>query len=125
MGGHGKGSGAKAQTGKTKNDFDLEEWQSVYQSVRNTGPFVTDVSSKQVGVIYSNVKKGNIDLSQDDVKLLYNHVAGSGFGKYKQGWRDMDSANHKIRMGIEYIFRGKYKKAEKEIKDGLALFWKH
>ena len=123
MGGRGKSSGLSERGANSKKtDADLAEWQSVYQSVRNTGPFVTDVSQKQVGVIYLNAKKGNIDLPQDDIKILYNQVVGSGIGRYKQDNHMLEDANIRIRMGIEYLFRGKYKEAEKEIKNGLKYF---
>lgn len=79
----------------------------------------TYISKKQIGVIFSNWKKGNLDLTEEDIKCLYNSFAEvKGFNTNN----NFEDCLVRVKRGIESIFDGNIEEAQEQILSGLRLY---
>lgn len=82
----------------TEERFD--ECMNKYRHINN-GPYYTFISRKQIGVIFSNWKRGTISAPDAYISYLYNHVADSK--GYINNTNEED-IRADIRMAIEALF---------------------
>lgn len=75
--------------------------------------YYTFISKKQIGVIFSNWKKGNLDLTEEMVKFLYNDCAEVRAFKNNN---DFENVLYGVKTAIDFIFAGDMKEAEQRIK---------
>ena len=74
--------------------------------------YYTFISKKQIGVIYSNNKKGNLNLSDEIVKWLYNSCCEVRGFVHNFNLEDSLSG---VYNGIQAIFKNDYEAANAEI----------
>ena len=81
--------------------------------------YYTWISKKQIGVIFSNWKRGNLDLTEEQVKWLYNKCAEvKGFNN-NNNFQDVLS---RVKSAIDSIFDNSYSEAEESIKSAYSLY---
>lgn len=81
--------------------------------------YYTWISKKQIGVIFSNWKRGNIDLSEEQIKWLYNSCAEvKGFNNNM----NLEDVLKRVKSAIESIFSGNIKEAEDAVKSAYTLY---
>ena len=81
--------------------------------------YYTRISRKQIGVIFSNFKKGNLNLTDEIIKWLYNSIAD--FGGFQNN-ADREDVQCRIKSALDDVFSGEYKEAEKEIVCAYELY---
>lgn len=69
------------------------------------------LTRKQCGVIFSNIKNGNLDLADDFSKWMYEHVAD--YKKYADSIHQ--DVMDRMKLGLEAIFSGSLEEANKEL----------
>ena len=81
--------------------------------------YYTWISKKQIGVIFSNWKRGNLDLTEEQIKWLYNNCAEvKGFNN-NNNFQDVLS---RVKSAIDSIFDNSYSEAEESIKSAYHLY---
>lgn len=81
--------------------------------------YYTWISKKQIGVIFSNWKRGNLNLTEEMIKWLYNTCAEvKGF---KNNFR-FDDVLSRVRSSIDMIFSGEYADAEDTLNTAYNLY---
>lgn len=81
--------------------------------------YYTYITRKQIGVIFSNWKKGNLNFSEELISFLYNHCAEvRGFNNNNT----FEDVLVRVKNGIEMIFNNDIENAEKEIISAFNLF---
>lgn len=73
------------------------------------------ITKKQAGVIFRAYKDGKINISEEDIKRVYNLVDYNGYDDNGT----MQWMNDRLQIAIEKIFAGEYGEADEQIK--LAL----
>lgn len=81
--------------------------------------YYTWISKKQIGVIFFNWKKGNLNITEDMIKWLYNTCAEvKGF---KNNFR-FDDVLSRVRSSIDMIFAGNHAEAEEALNGAYSLY---
>ena len=81
--------------------------------------YYTYISRKQIGVIFSNWKKGNLNLDETIIKFLYNECAEvKGYNNNN----NFEDVLERVKDTIQKIFAGDYKEAENEILSAYRVF---
>lgn len=81
--------------------------------------YYTWISKKQIGVIFSNWKRGNINLTDDQIKWLYNSCAEvKGFNNNNR----FEDVLRRVKNAIDSIFAGNNAEAESEINTAYDLY---
>ena len=81
--------------------------------------YYTFISKKQIGVIFSNWKKGNLNLTEDEIKFLYNNCAeirGLNFN------HNFDDVLQRVKYAIDSVFANNFSEAESQIKSAYRLY---
>lgn len=112
MGGRGSTSG-KAKM----EDEVLKIYTELFPTNSKYGTFITQ---KQAGVVFRAYKSGDLKISSDDVKTVYNAVSTLGISpQYSNS--PLEERNRLVKVGLEAVFKKKYdvaayaiKKASKE-----------
>lgn len=86
--------------------------------------FVTFISKKQIGVIFSNWKRGNLNITDAMIKWLYDDIAEIR-GKYAQSNATLADAANGVKKAIDAIFAGDFASAEAEITRAYGYFNVH
>ena len=81
--------------------------------------YYTYISKKQIGVIFSNWKRGNISLSEEHIKWLYDHCCEVK-GYINNNARE--DVLHTVKCAIDHIFSGEYAEAEEEIGHAFSAY---
>ena len=81
--------------------------------------YYTWISKKQIGVIFSNWKRGNIELSEEQIKWLYNSRA-EVIGLNNN--MNLEDVLKRVKSAIESIFSGNIKEAEDAVKSAYTLY---
>lgn len=81
--------------------------------------YYTFITRKQIGVIFANWKKGNLELDEKVVKFLYDHCAEVRGYKNNNSFEDVLA---RVKDAIEKIFSNEYKEAEEEIQQAYDLY---
>lgn len=81
--------------------------------------YYTYISRKQIGVIFANWKRGNLNLNKDIINFLYNTCAE--VEGYINNMTFNDVLN-RVKSGIDKIFANEYEEAEKEIMNAYDLY---
>lgn len=84
---------------------------------------VYNATRKQVGVLYANYKKGNLNISNEEVKFLYNEIADTFyFEEYSDEFNYLLTVSHHVNNALDMTFKGLYEEASAEIKKSLSIF---
>lgn len=81
--------------------------------------FYTYISRKQIGVIYGNWKRGNLNLDKNIIGFLYDSCAEVSGYVNNQTFNDV---LNRVKSGIDNIFNNDYTEAEKEIRNAYELY---
>ena len=81
--------------------------------------YYTFISRKQIGVIFANWKKGNLNLDENIIKFLYDKCAEVRGYNNNNNFEDVLA---RVKCAIENIFTNEYKEAEKEIKSAYNVY---
>lgn len=77
--------------------------------------FVKFISKKQIGVIYAASRRGEMNLTEEEIKFLYNEIAESH--SYAIDRHDLAEACQAVADALDMIFRdGNYTEAEELIR---------
>ena len=78
--------------------------------------FVEFISKKQIGVIYAATRRGDMNLTDEEIKFLYNDIAEIR-GKYAQNNYRLAEACQAVADALDMIFRdGNFAGAEELIR---------
>lgn len=81
--------------------------------------YYTWISKKQIGVIFANWKRGNLDLTEEQVKWLYKNCAEvKGFNNNNM----FQDVLNRVKSAIDSIFDNSYSEAEEGIKTAYSLY---
>lgn len=81
--------------------------------------YYTWISKKQIGVIFSNWKKGNLNLTEEQIKWLYAECAEvKGFNNNMR----FEDVLQRVKSGIDSIFSNDYAEAEKAVIGAYDLY---
>lgn len=79
----------------------------------------TWISKKQIGVIFANWKKGNLNLTEEQIKWLYNDCAEvKGFNNNNH----FEDVLRRVKSAIDSIFAGDCLEAEKSVIGAYELY---
>lgn len=81
--------------------------------------YYTWISKKQIGVIFSNWKKGNLNLTEEQVNFLYKECAevkGLNFN------HNFDDVLQRVKYAVDCIFANNFSEAEKSINSAYRLY---
>ena len=81
--------------------------------------YYTFISRKQIGVIFANWKKGNLNLDENIIKFLYDRCAEIRGYKRDNSFEDVLL---RVKEAIEKIFANDYEEAEQEIKQAYNKY---
>lgn len=73
--------------------------------------FVQYLSKKQIGVIFSNWKKGNLDLTEEQIKYFYN-VCAECRHLHRQDHPKLADNVDRVKRAIDCIFNGDLAEAQ-------------
>lgn len=76
------------------------------------------LTKKQCGVIFSNIKKGNLNLTEEFIKWMYNHVAD--YKHYKDS-RTQDVMD-RMKKGLELVFAQNYEEANETLINAYTVW---
>lgn len=82
-----------------------------------TNGFATYISRKQIGVIYSNNKRGNLHLEDEIVSWLYNSCA-----ECRYNYNNVNAYLDDVKAAIDMVFSNKYAEAEAAIRRAFATY---
>ena len=81
--------------------------------------YYTYISRKQIGVIFSNWKRGNLNLAEEQINWLYNTCAEvKGYNNN----HDFDAVLQRVKAGIDHIFNGDLEEAQKSIEGAYKFY---
>lgn len=81
--------------------------------------YYTWISKKQIGIIFANYKRGNINLTEEHIKWLYAECAEvKGFNNNNH----LEDILCRVRRAIDSIFSNNYAEAEKAIIASYDLY---
>lgn len=81
--------------------------------------YYTWISKKQIGVIFCNWKKGNLNLTEEQIKWLYAECAEiKGFNNNMS----FEDVLRRVRSAIDSIFSNDYAEAEKSVICAYELY---
>ena len=80
--------------------------------------YVYGLTRKQAGVIFSAYKKGNINVSEECIKFLYNTVVDFRCLSNSRYQDVMD----RMKSGLEAIFAGNYEEASQSIMSSYEVY---
>ena len=121
MGGRGSSSGKATGNEKQVNSMMEDEVLKIYTELFSTNSkYGTFITQKQAGVVFRAYKSGDLKISSDDVKTVYNAVSTLGVSpQYSNS--PLEERNRLVKVGLEAVFKKKYdvaayaiKKASKE-----------
>lgn len=92
-----------------------EVMQRLADRPRPNGPYVFGLTRKQVGVIFSNYKRGNLNINEKEISYLYNNVADKKYSVLGLNTKTRDTFD-RLRDALELVFAGCYHTAAKEIR---------
>lgn len=81
--------------------------------------FYTYISRKQIGVVFANAKRGNINLSEDVISWLYKNCAEVRGYNNNNNFEDV---LRRVKSGIDSIFSGNYAEAEEVVIGAYNLY---
>lgn len=77
------------------------------------------LTRKQCGVIFANIKNGNLNLPETFAKFMYNEIAEA---RWYAGNTDANSWMLVMREGLDAIFANDYEKASEELTHAMD-YW--
>lgn len=81
--------------------------------------YYTFITRKQIGVIFANWKKGNLNLDEKIIKFLYDKCAEVRGYKNNNNFEDVLV---RVKDAIEEIFANNYADAEREIENAYNVY---
>lgn len=79
----------------------------------------TYLSRKQIGVIFSNWKKGNVNLTEEQINWLYKSCCE--VRRYNDN-NSFEDVLQRVKAGLESIFSGEYEEATNQINGAYELY---